>query len=122
MRPLAIWRYIGDGGGLGVAFYLLAFAVGLDRWSRWPGKVVLAAAAFAVFPVWTGLVATVLLTSLDGGETLFHLRPDTLAITLVGHVIFGVVVGLGFMRGLDRGVQWPWPSLLSLLEHRRLSR
>ena len=96
-----IWRYIGDGGGLGVAFYLLAFAVGLDRWSRWPGKVVLAAAAFAVFPVWTGLVATVLLTSLDGGETLFHLRPDTLAITLVGHVIFGVVVGLGFMRGLD---------------------
>ena len=51
-----------------------------------------------VFPVWTGLVATVLLTSLDGGETLFHLRPDTLAITLVGHVIFGVVVGLGFMR------------------------
>jgi hypothetical protein len=117
-----IWRYIGDGGGLGVAFYLLAFAVGLDRWSRWPGKVVLAAAAFAVFPVWTGLIATVLLTSLDGGETLFHLRPDTLAITLVGHVIFGVVVGLGFMRGLDRGVQWPWPSLLSLLEHRRLSR
>ena len=117
-----IWRYIGDGGGLGVAFYLLAFAVGLDRWSRRPARVVLVAAAFAVCPVWTGLVATVLVTSLRGGSTLFHLRPDTLAITFVGHVIFGVVVGLAFTRVLDRGVQWPWPSLLSQLEHRRLSR
>jgi hypothetical protein len=114
-----IWRYIGDGGGLGVAFYLIAFAVGLDRWSRWPAKVVLAAAAFGVF-VWTGLVALVALTP-RGGE-LFHLRPDTLTITLIGHVIFGVFVGLAFLRVLGRGVQWPWPSLLSQLEHRRLHK
>lgn len=117
-----VWRYLGDAGGLGVAFYLIAFVVGLDRWSRWPAKVVMAAAAFAVFPVWTGLVATVALTSLAGGQPLFHLRLDTLLITLVGHVIFGVVVGLAFLRVLGHSVRWPGPSILSLLEHRRLAR
>ena len=114
-----LWRYIGDGGGLGVAFYVIAFTVGLDRWPGRPARVVFAASAFAVFPVWTGLVATVALTSLRGGDTLFHLRPDTLIITLIGHVIFGVFVGLAFLRILPRGVKWPWPSLLSQLEHRR---
>jgi hypothetical protein len=27
-----IWRYIGDAGGLGVAFFVIAFALGIDRW------------------------------------------------------------------------------------------
>ena len=35
-----VWRYIGDGGGLGVAFFVVAFALGIDRWSNvgrcWP--------------------------------------------------------------------------------------
>ena len=29
-----VWRYIGDGGGLGVAFFVVAFALGIDRWSN----------------------------------------------------------------------------------------
>lgn len=27
-----VWRYIGDGGGLGVAFFVIAFTLGIDRW------------------------------------------------------------------------------------------
>ena len=32
-----VWRYIGDGGGLGVAFFVVAFALGIDRWSNTQG-------------------------------------------------------------------------------------
>jgi hypothetical protein len=92
----------------------------LNQWSRSPAKVVLTATAFAVFPVWAGLVATVALTSHEGRDPLFHLRPDTLLITLIGHVIFGVFIGLPYLRVLGRGVQWPWPSLLSQFEQRRV--
>ncbi|GAT12826.1 uncharacterized protein RMCN_5959 [Mycolicibacterium novocastrense] len=31
-----VWRYIGDGGGLGVAFFVVAFALGIDRWRKRP--------------------------------------------------------------------------------------
>ena len=43
-----IWRYIGDAGGLGVAFFVVAFALGIDRWSN--VKAVLASVAFARLP------------------------------------------------------------------------
>lgn len=29
-----VWRYFGDAGGLGVAFFIVAFALGIDRWSN----------------------------------------------------------------------------------------
>jgi hypothetical protein len=45
-----VWRYIGDGGGLGVAFFMVAYAVGIDRWKN--VYAVLASVAFAVFPTW----------------------------------------------------------------------
>ena len=54
-----VWRYIGDGGGLGVAFFVVAFALGIDRWKN--VYAVLASVAFAVFPTWAGLMATVAL-------------------------------------------------------------
>ena len=61
-----VWRYIGDGGGLGVAFFVVAFALGIDRWSNM--QAVLAAVAFAVFPTWTGLIATVALAPHGAGD------------------------------------------------------
>ena len=74
-----VWRYIGDGGGLGVAFFVVAFALGIDRWSN--TKAVLAAVAFAVFPTWTGLIATVALAP-HGEEMMFPLNTATISITL----------------------------------------
>jgi hypothetical protein len=105
-----VWRYIGDGGGLGVAFFVIAFAVGIDRWSN--VNAVLAAVGFAVFPTWTGLIATVALAP-RGEEMMFALTPAAVATTLIGHLVFGLVLGLAFLkapRGEDS--EWPWPRLL----------
>jgi hypothetical protein len=105
-----VWRYIGDGGGLGVAFFVVAFALGIDRWKN--VYAVLASVGFAVFPTWAGLMATVAL-ALRGEEMMFPLNLATVTITLVGHLIFGLVLGLAFLkapRGRDRS-EWPWPPL-----------
>jgi len=107
-----LWRYLGDAGGLGVAFYVVALAVGLDRLAGRPHRVVLAAVGYAVFPVWTGLIATVALAP-RGQELTFHLTPAAIATTLIGHLIFGFVLGLCFVgarRGWDAR-HWPWSPL-----------
>ena len=109
-----IWRYLGDGGGLGVAFYLVAFAAGLQHWSR--PRVVLTAVGYAIFPVWTGLIATVALAP-HGEQMMFRLTPSAIAITLIGHLVFGFVLGLGFLRGRRSCAKWPWPPLLPRAAH-----
>jgi hypothetical protein len=114
-----VWRYIGDGGGLGVAFFVVAFALGIDRWKN--VYAVLASVGFAVFPTWAGLMATVALAP-RGEELMFPLSPATVTITLVGHLIFGLVLGLAFLkapRGRDR-IEWPWPRLLESALVKRL--
>lgn len=106
-----IWRYVGDAGGLGVAFFVVAFALGIDRWKGI--YAVLASVAFSVFPTWAGLMATVALLP-RGEEMMFPLNPATITITLVGHLVFGVVLGLAFLkapRGRERS-EWPWPPFL----------
>jgi hypothetical protein len=113
-----VWRYIGDGGGLGVAFFVVAFALGIDRWSN--VKTVLAAVGFAVFPTWAGLMATVALAP-RGEEMMFPLNAATVTITLVGHLIFGLVLGLAFLkapRGRGKS-EWPWPPILESARIRR---
>ena len=104
-----VYRYLGDAGGLGVAFFVVAYAIGIDRWKN--VYAVLAAIAFGVFPTWTGLMATVALSP-NGEERMFPLNTATVIITLLGHVIFGLFLGLAFLkapRGDNSG--WPWPPL-----------
>jgi hypothetical protein len=110
-----VWRYLGDGGGLGVCFFIVAFALGMDRFGR-PSRVVLAATGYAVFPVWAGLIGTVALAP-RGQELLFHLTPSAVTITLIGHLIFGMVLGLGFvrLRGIWEPGTWPFPPLFHQL-------
>ena len=103
-----LWRYIGDGGGIGITFFVLAAAIGLDRRSR--RDAVLTAVAFAVFPVWAGLIGTVAIAP-RGEEMLFPLTPVTVTLSLIGHLIFGVVLGLGFHRSRHVVSGWPWPVL-----------
>lgn len=104
-----VYRYLGDAGGLGVAFFVVAYAIGIDRWKN--VYAVLAAVAFGVFPTWAGLMATVALAP-HGEERMFPLNTATVIITLLGHVIFGLFLGLAFLkapRGENSG--WPWPPL-----------
>jgi hypothetical protein len=72
---------------------------------------VLAAVSFAVFPTWAGLMATVALAP-HGEERMFPLNTATVIITLVGHLIFGLFLGLAFLKA-PRGERsgWPWPPL-----------
>lgn len=104
-----VYRYLGDAGGLGVAFFVVAYAIGIDRWKN--VYAVLAAIAFGVFPTWAGLMATVALSP-NGEERMFPLNTATMIITLLGHIIFGLFLGLAFLKA-PRGDQsgWPWPPL-----------
>ncbi|VEG38942.1 Uncharacterised protein [Mycolicibacterium flavescens] len=116
-----VWRYIGDGGGLGVAFFVVAFTLGIDRWKN--VYAVLASVAFAVFPTWAGLMATVALAP-RGEEMMFPLNVATVTITLVGHLIFGLVLGLAFLkapRGREHS-EWPWPPLFESAQAKRVIR
>jgi hypothetical protein len=115
-----VWRYIGDAGGLGVAFFVVAFALGIDRWSN--VKAVLAAVAFAVFPTWAGLIATVAIAP-RGEEMMFPLNTATFLITLIGHLIFGLFLGLAFLKAPRGGAHrdWPWTPILQTRIVRRFT-
>ncbi len=103
-----LWRYLGDGGGIGVTFFVGAAFVGLHR--RPPKQVVGAAVAFAVFPVWAGLIATVWLAP-RGQSMMFPLTPVTVTLSLIGHLIFGLILGLGFVKTRSAQRYWPWAPL-----------
>ncbi|MGH3855697.1 MAG: hypothetical protein ACRDR6_19855 [Pseudonocardiaceae bacterium] len=78
-----LWRYIGDGGGIGVAFFTLAVTLRIASWSRrW---VFTLAVGYVVCPVWAGLILTDLLA--PRGRALFSLSLTTVTATLVGHLI-----------------------------------
>jgi hypothetical protein len=86
-----LWRYLGDGAGIGVVVFLQAAVIGVSSWPR--RRVVGFTVAFAVCPVWAGLVLT------DGlapaGRALFPLTATTLALSLAGHLIYGAILGHG---------------------------
>ncbi len=103
-----LWRYIGDGGGIGITFFAGASALGLHRRSR--RVAVTAAVVFSVAPVWAGLIATVALAT-NGQTMMFPLTPTTLSLSLIGHLIFGAIMGLGFWRARAAGEAWPWEPL-----------
>jgi hypothetical protein len=105
-----VWRYGGDGGGLGVVFLVGAAATGLRRLG--PRVTVAAAVLFAVGPTWGGLMATVLLPR--GQQLMFPLTPTTVTLSLIGHVIFGIVLGLGVLRCRDLEAHWAGPRVVDL--------
>ena len=100
-----IWRYLGDACGAGGAFFLAAAALGGQH--RRPRRVVAAAVGYAVFPVWAGLVATVAVAP-RGQAMMFPLTTTTVTLSLIGHLIFGLVLGLGFVRTERVRQGWPW--------------
>ena len=93
-----LWRYLGDGAGIGVVVFILASALGAASWPR--RRVVGLTVTFAVCPVWAGLVLT------DGlapaGRALFPLDATTLALSLAGHLVYGAVLGYGLWLSQHR--------------------
>jgi hypothetical protein len=93
-----LWRYLGDGAGIGVVVFIQAAAIGISSWPR--RHVVGFTIAFAVFPVWTGPVLTDRLA--PAGRTLFPLTATTLTLSLAGHLIYGAILGYGLWAAQDR--------------------
>lgn len=93
-----LWRYLGDGAGIGVVVFIVAAAMGAASWPR--RHVIGFTIAFAVCPVWAGLVLT------DGlapaGRALFPLNAATLILSLVGHLIYGAILGWGLWASQHR--------------------
>jgi hypothetical protein len=99
-----LWRYVGDGGGIAVAFFALAATLGAASWSR--RTTIASAVAYAVCPVWTGLILTDLLA--PQGRQLFPLTLTTLTLSLVGHLIYGAIMGLGYWHSRHLEAFWPF--------------
>lgn len=74
-----LWRYVGNGGGMGVAFV----ALGL-RGAR-------AGIVYGVFVC--ACLFGVLIVSPSGERMLFPLEPATIAMAVVGHLIYGATLG-----------------------------
>jgi hypothetical protein len=95
-----LWRYIGDGGGIGVAFFVFCGAL----MKFWPSLVrsrpVTLAIGYGVF-VWLGLIGTVVLLP-RGQEFLFVPTAAILVLSLLGHLIYGAVLGLFLARIVRR--------------------
>ena len=79
------WRWLGNGAGMGMAFLMVYPLV-----ARYM-EVRLAALVYGL-AVWMCLLATLLLAPM-GQVYLFKLTPFTFAISGLGHVIYGVVLG-----------------------------
>jgi hypothetical protein len=103
-----VWRYAGDGGGIAVVFFALAATLGAARWRT--RTTIVFAVGYAVCPVWSGLVLTDLLA--PGGRELFALSATTLVLSLVGHLIYGAILGLGYYK--SRRLESYWPLQLAL--------
>ncbi len=92
-----LWRYIGDGG-----FMALAFVVAFHRLKP-PINGRLAALLFGL-AIWLCLVGTILIAP-HGAEELFALTPVTLTLSFLGHVIYGAVIGMLLPFAVDRSAK-----------------
>lgn len=100
-----IWRYIGDGGGIGVVFFVVAtvlwcspsFSMLLLRERQF--YMMMFGIGYGIF-VWLGLMATVTFSPGGPGLLFTPTLAPTLA-TLAGHIIYGAVLGGMFILFQD---------------------
>jgi len=82
-----MWRYAGNGGGLGIVFMLLRPSIRMN---------VVKASTFFGVAVFACLMLTLLLSP-NGQEQMFKINPLTFTGSLIGHVVFGLSLG-AFMQ------------------------
>jgi hypothetical protein len=89
------WRWIGDGGGIGLAFFVFCGLLLTIQPALVTTRPALLGLGYGIF-VWTGLMATVMLPA-RGEELLFSITPASVCLSLLGHVVYGSTLGL-FLR------------------------
>jgi hypothetical protein len=85
-----IYRYLGDGGGMGLAFFMVA------PWVAGRCDVKKAAVVYGIL-VWGCLMVT-LAGSPEPEKLLFKLTPFTFTMSLIGHLVYGGILGLEIAR------------------------
>jgi len=108
------WRYFGNGMGIGVFFFLTCAVFRVRR------HFVALAVAYGLF-VWSGLMATVVLAE-HGQKLLFALTPLSVTVSLTGHLVYGLVLGLVKVRFARRDLLDAMaanPSVRTRGRHRR---
>jgi len=85
------WRYVGNGGGMGMTCVLLYALAFRGRRSTLFRSMVFCA-GFGVV-IWVCLILT-LLASDRGQSMLFYITPLTLLLSLIGHLIYGACIGI----------------------------
>ncbi|HEV2372472.1 MAG TPA: hypothetical protein VGS19_09890 [Streptosporangiaceae bacterium] len=98
-----IWRYVGDGCGIAVPFFCLAAALQAGTWRR--SRLMALSIGYAVIPVWGGLVATDALA--PAGHALFPFTPTTAVLSLIGHLVYGALLGVGYHANRHLENLWP---------------
>ena len=81
-----IWRYVGDGGFMGMALTVAYCTLKPRVDSR------IAGVGFGI-AIWVCLLGTLILAP-HGQEMLFKLTLTTLSLSLLGHFIYGIVLGM----------------------------
>ena len=81
-----LWRYLGNGAGMGLAFTMIAPLI-VPRFGAVRSAICYGLA------IWSGLITT-LLVAPNGEEKLFVLNAATLVLSLLGHIVYGSVLGL----------------------------
>lgn len=89
-----VWRLLGDGAGMGMAYFCFCGLVLSIRPAYITAHPILLSIGAGIF-IWAGLVATLFLPR--GTELLFPLTPLSFALSLLGHLVYGFVLGL-FLR------------------------
>ncbi len=85
-----VYRYAGNGGGMGISFVLIAHVFNI-RMSLVKTAVIYGLAVF------TCLMLTLIISPL-GQDEMFEITPLTFTGSLIGHIIYGLVLGLMLRR------------------------
>lgn len=80
------WRYIGNGGGLGIAFVMLLHCF------KTSGNKMFIGTVYGIL-IWAGLTM-LLVFSPNARELLFNLSPLSLMGSFTGHLVYGLVLGI----------------------------
>ncbi|MGN6723874.1 MAG: hypothetical protein ACTHJM_14795 [Marmoricola sp.] len=94
------WRYVGDGAGIGLAYFAFCAVVLQIGPNLVRAHPIMLSVAYGIF-VWSGLVATVAIPP-DGQALLFKLTAASFGLSLLGHLIYGSVLGICLNRYLVR--------------------
>lgn len=100
------WRYLGDGGFMG-----MAFTVGYSVLKPRVGSRI-AGLAFGL-AIWVCLMLTLIIAP-HGQEMLFKLTMTTVSLSLLGHIIYGLALGIFFPYVCRKRAMRVQPELASM--------